>query len=94
MKISQEFLQNRILSGLMNNRMKAAVDFDQAFVQAVFVLLITVSGFPNEPIQLCQLIGLDAHGRQLTGQPFEFYFDLKRATDFMNTVTSFKSTSF
>ena len=52
MQIIQKFLQNRIPGRLMNGRMKAAIDFDQPIVPAVFVLLITTSSFLDEPIQL------------------------------------------
>ena len=84
MKIIQKFLQNRIPGRLMNGRMKAAIDFDQAIVPAVFVLLITTRSFLDEPIQLFQLIRPDANGRQLAGQPFEFYFDFKCTAYFLN----------
>ena len=52
MKIIQKFFQNRIPGRLMNDRMKAAIDFDQAIVPLVFVLLMVTSRFPDEPIQL------------------------------------------
>ena len=51
MKIIQKFLQNRILRCMVNDRMKAAVDFNQAIVPVVFVLSIPTSSLPDEPIQ-------------------------------------------
>ena len=68
----------------MNDRMKAAIDFNQAIVLVVFLLLNITSSLPDEPIQRFQLVGPDTHGRQLAGQPFELYFDLKCTANFLN----------
>ena len=84
MQVIQKLPKNLILGRLMYEMMKAAVDFNQPIMPAVFTLLIALGRFIDEFIQLCHLIGLDAHSGQFTGQSLEFYFNFKSTADFMN----------